>query len=534
MNFQRIRDEEIVLKHKDLIKRLRLLEFDFHTLFLNRGTIIAPYYEQMVIPSEENGYSLFLLDLQTLLREMEESGFMYKYVIGLREHYSRAFTQRGAREYIDYSLFNIITHVFTGFSINLAKMTGGTKKILKAIESLDIKETTDISPQEHKSMYQDIIRLLPYYSEEWLGQLPLMESPLTIEKVQSVTEDYEHLLTYFRGLSTVRKDTAQELEDNSLFILHNKGINLDQRMKEILNDAELHQLEQHSYSTPIQYSTIERAVVATSYLDILLKGVRRDIKQAEVHSDRILEMQAYLEIQLGYTNYFTKLHERHMLDLEEALNVARENDDKEEIERLRKKLDAKYDARDFAYAQIENKIPYAENLDEKQQLILALLASIYREYGQMIYHNPQRLEFYADYSLRASKLFVQFHPKAHNEGYSEVFPFHIRDGVIERYLVESICNYNFKPLTMSDVLTILGKKNHKSEKVFDSYMRLQSATNKALDSYLDITQDLNSLKEDLHENEVFLGSLRNLVGVTNHLNSHYSKIHTESMNLRFE
>lgn len=534
MNFQRIRDMETVEKHKGLIKRLRYLEFDFHTLILNRGNIITPYYEQMVIPSQENGYTVFLLDLQTLLREMEEEGFMYSTVKRLREQYSRAFTQRGAREYIDYALYNIITQVFTGFTINLAKMTGGTKKILKAIEGLDIEETLSISPQEHQSMYQDIIRLLPHYSEEWLGKLPLMESPLTAEIVQSVTEDYEYLLTYFKGLSDVRKQVVQKLEDNSLVILSDRGIKLDQRMKEILDDANLHQLTNHSYSEPVQYSTIERAVVATSYLDNLHSGIKRDIGQSVVHSDRILEMQANLEVQLGYTTYFTQLHLRHIRELEEALIIARGNGNKEEVERLQKKLDAKYDARDFAYAQIENKILYAENLADKQQLILALLASIYKEYGSMIYHNPHNLEFYADYSLRVSKLFVQFHPKADNKGHSDIFPFHIRDGVIERYLVESICRYKFKPLTMSDVLLIMGKKNRKSEKIFNSYMRIQTATNKALDNYLDITQDLNNLKEKLHENATFNDGLRNLVGVTNYLEGQYSKIHDESINLRLE
>lgn len=537
MNFQVIRDEKTVEKHKDFIKRLRYLEFDFHTLFLNRGNFISPYYEQRIIPSEENGYTKFLLDLQTLLKEMEQAGFMYWDVKNLREQYSKSFTQKGARKYVDFALFNIITQVFSSTTLKLAKMTGGVKKILSAI-NFQIDEGEDsFNGLEPHALYGDIKNSLPHYSSEWLGSISLAEFPLTMEGIQEMKEDYEHLLAYFKGLSTVRKEVKKNLTDNTLEILESRGISLDSRMQELLDDADLQRLLYQSYNeTPdnlISYSTIERAVLASSYLNLANQGVSRDAEQAKVHSDRVLELQNVLERQLGYRNYFIQMHERHLLDLQRNLAKATEENNEVESEKLAKIIARKIEAQDFAYAHSTNRIQYAKNLDDEQQIILAILSSIYKEYGQMIYHNPQYLEFYADYSLRVSKLFVQFHPKAHNDGYSEVFPFHIRDGVIERYLVESICGYQFKPLTLSDVLGIMARKNLKSEVIYESYMRLQSSSNRALNNYQIIASNLRTLK-DFEESEIFGENVGSLIGTNEVLEKLCLDIQNESISFRLD
>lgn len=538
MNFQVIRDEETVEKHKDFIRRLRYLEFDFHTLFLNRGNFISPYYEQKIIPSEENGYSKFLLDLQTLLKEMEQAGFMYWDVKNLREHYSKSFTQRGARNYVDFALFNIITQVFSSTTLKLAKMSGGVKKILKAINAQIEEGEESFNSLEPHALYNDIKSLLQHYSNEWLGSLSLADFPLTMEGIQEMKEDYEHLLYYFKSLSTTRNEIKNNLTENTLEILKLRGISLDVRMQELFDDADLTKLLDQSYNEAqdnlIPYSIIERAVVASSYLNLVNQGVSRDVEQAKVHSDRVLELQSVLERQLGYRNYFIQMHERHLLDLERDLTKASDENNEAEVERLSKIIARKLEAQDFAYAQSNCRIQYAKNLGDEQQIILAILASIYKEYGYMIYHNPQYLEFYADYSLRVSKLFVQFHPKAHNEGYPEVFPFHIRDGVIERYLVESICGYQFKPLTLSDVLSIMAKKNLKSEVIYQSYMKLQSSANKALNNYQIIASNLRTLKGDLESSDIYGENVSSLTGTNEVLEKLCLDIQNESISFRLD
>lgn len=472
MLLQLIKDEETVSKHKDLIKRLRYLEFEFHTLTFKLNDFIAPYFEKKVIPSKENGYEDFLPKLQELLMEFSNAKLLTPYIEDVHGRYFKVLTKRGAKEYIDYSFYTIINDIFKTVWTKVMQVAATAKRIIKDIDALTANFTEDfentISEAEYSVFKSDTQRNIRFklvrYELEWLGTLPILPSTLSKEGVADFKTEIEYLLQYATELKQVFKAVQYDLDDNADNLLHDTyNFSLDDRMTDLLKHTDVNIIAGMSYDEPISYSHLERVIVAQSYSDLLLRGIDKSKEKGKAHLDNVSYLQYFLEKELGHDNMNTRMRE---IAIEEVqTRYANTLSDSEDFEIVEKEYFRHMEAFNFASDQAENTTGYTEILDPTQQRILALLSALYREYGCAIYHNTRYLEYFASFRTRLSRFFVFHHPRLSVELQTAVFPFHIRDGVIERYLVESAFEISLDPLTVSDILGIVDRKHRKSAEV---------------------------------------------------------------------
>ena len=469
MLLQLIKDEETVSKHKDLIKRLRYLEFEFHTLTFKLNDFIAPYFEKKVIPSKENGYEDFLPKLQELLRDFSDAKLLTPYIEDVQGKYFKVLTKRGAREYIDYAFYTIINDIFKTAYTKIVQVASTAKRIIKDIEGFtdDFTEdswdnVSDVGYLDFKSTVQSRIRFkIVGYELDWLGTLPILPPKLSKEGVTAFKVEIEYLLQYTTELKQVFKEVQYDLDDNADRVFHKTyNFNLADRMVDLLEHMDVNTLTGMSYDEPISYSHLERVIVARTYSDLLLRGIGKSKEKGQVHLDRIKYLQYFLEKELGHDNMNTRMHE---IAIEEVqTRYANTLEDFEDFKTVEKEYFRQMEAFNFASEQADNTTDYTEILDPTQQRILALLSALYKEYGHAIYHNTRYLEYFASFRTRLSRFFIYQHPRLNVEKQTAIFPFHIDDGVIERYLVETTFKNAFNLLTVSDILGIADRKYRKS------------------------------------------------------------------------
>lgn len=467
MSLQVFKDEETIARHKDLMKRLRYLEFEFSTLTLKTGNFIAPYCEQKVIPSDENGYKAFLPKFKQLLTDFVGDNFMTPYIEDFERKNFRIFFKSGVRDYYDYVVFSIIKDFPNTVTQKLLQIKASIKRIVRVTENFSKEafdpETKPLPDEEYFEYVNSIAKVvhtnLKKYQDNWLGELPSLPPNQDKDAIGLFKADYTDLLQYIDTLLETRREIATLLDGDAREIMQGWGISIDDRMMEILNKTHGDLLAFAPYGEGKSFSHLERSLVARVYGDSLIGGIERCKKKARQHLDNILYLQYHLEKSLGYDNLFTRLRENFLHELEQQYTEGfKGQDDSEKFEEITKEYYRHTDAMNFSKNQRYSTVRYSEILGSEQNQILSLLSAFYTECGNAIYHNPRLLEYFVEYRTRISRFFTYQHPNANIQKQTAIFPFHIGDGVIERYLVESIYKTSFDPLTVSDILLISDKK----------------------------------------------------------------------------
>lgn len=510
MNLHLIQNAEMVETHKNLIKRSRYLEFEFHTLFLKLDDFISPYFEQNVIPSEENGYKDFLIKFEGLLNQCREANLHLPVIDNILDRNNVIFDEKLRLDYVDYSVFKIIHNFFNGVKQTLSGVASKTAKIIKEIDDFMIKafdkNNENISGVDTE-VFAYIIRkqmrlIIPKY-EKWLGVMPVLPENPTAEDFNGYKKDMEYLNQYISSLIEVRKKVKETLDIHASDILLNDlDILLGERMVGILEVTDLNSLRGSKYGeAPITYSHIERAVIARSYTDLMFRYTGRNLESAKVHQDRIAYMQYFLEKEVCGVNAGTQMVEKIRNDLK--LSFQKGSDGTEEGNKKFEALTLEYhkqmSAYDFAEKQINNTTPYSDALNTTHKRILALVTAIYKEFGYAIYHNPRLLENLSSYRLRFSGFFVYQHPNVDLNTHKVTKPFHINDGVMERHILESLCNMSFDPLTFEDIIGILDKKYRKSVELFTLMGDLERGASTILSNLRDAIESTETLTEKSDE-----------------------------------
>lgn len=540
MNLYLIQNTETVEKHKNLIRHSRYLEFEFHSLFLNLGDFIAPYFEQNVIPSNENGYKEFLPKLETLLNHCREANLQIPIINNLLDRNNQIFDKDKQQDYIDFAMFKIIHDFFSSVNRLLTGLSLRTKRIIKEIDDFigktfnkNNKNISGVDTEVFAYTIRKQIRSNVARYENWLGDMPVLPESPTAEDLESFKGDIEYLQKYVNSLITVRNEVKENLDTYATDILaSNRGIVLGERMVDILEQTDLNSLSGSKYQeNVIPYSHIERAVIARSYTDLMFRGIGRSLEKGLMHQDRIAYLQYFLEKAICGDNISIQSVDNTLIEIQKLYEAG--SDGTEEGNKKYATITQEYHKQMNAYAFAEthrnNTTLYSECLNAEHKHILALITAIYKEFGYAIYHNPRYIENFSAYRLRLSAFFVYQYPNSNLLAHKATKPFHFGDGVIERHVLESLCNLSFDPLTFSDIISILDNKYRKSVELMSTLKEFKHDTSKVIDSFRDTLEALNELPEKSNELQ---GITNDLKVTTNRLERALNTAHSKHQHLR--
>lgn len=540
MNLHLIQNAETVETHKNLIRRSRYLEFEFHSLFLNLGDFIAPYFEQNVIPSNENGYKDFLPKLETLLNHCREANLQIPVVNNFLDYNNLIFDKDKQQDFTDFAMFRIIHDFFSGIKRVLTGLSLRTKGIIKEVDDFigssfnkNNENITGVDTEVFAYTIRKQVRSNIARYEKWLGNMPVLPENPTAEDLESFKEDIEYLQKYINSLVATRNEVKENLDTYVTDILANdKGIILGERMVEILEQTNLNSLSGSKYhENVIPYSHIERAVIARSYSDLMFRGIGRSLEKAVMHQDRIAYLQYFLEKEICGDNVSTRSVDNTLIEIQKLYEAGSDGTEEgnKKFDTIAKEYHKQMNAYAFAETHRSNTTPYSESLNAEHKHILALVTAIYKEFGYAIYHNPRYIEHFSAYRLRLSSFFVYQYPNSDLLSHKATKPFHFGDGVIERHVLESLCNLSFDPLTFSDIIGILDKKYRKSVELMTTLKEFKHDTSKVIAGFRSTLEALNELPEKSKELQ---GIANDLKYTTNRLERVLNTAHDKHQHLR--
>lgn len=485
-----IKDGDTISRRINLMKQLSRLQTKFNNLWIEQEGIIAPYNEQQIKDVPKATLEGFLLEFNQVVNGFLSEGMFMNH---MNNYYGKFVTKEDTKHYLDTGLLRTFSNFFSKINTTLYGAKRIVNRVVTELENSVASTNLDANLQQTGLRRQDLTLLLKgedslvFDNITSIGVLPklpadalkLLTGDELRESIKPLATEYRHLEQYLSLLIDTWRQSRWEYEEYTLRS-QTKLAHLDARMEGF--QQQLPTIAEENFSN------IQRTLVAKFYMDNKQVNTPRQGSDEElVTKDLYARYEALnylLHQEYGDTSTLPLLN-RIVSKSKTATEILTDRE-KESLTILTQTEE------DIAETTIFYELQKYGVLEYQHIRILAILLDLHKTVASIIYRNPTLTGLFINLQFTVANYFVQMSPTNHRQKDKLTkFPFVLGDGVIEGFLLSKGCDLPLPEPELSDLFSIIVKRNTVITDIDRSFGATLQTLNKALES--EDYEDMQSL-----------------------------------------